>query len=165
MCCEGSRQRAPLVERESLAATSLLHQRPREPPAASFDHLVGAQQNGSWNGDANCFGSAHVDNQLETARSLDGQIRGLRIAQKLACHRADRAIRVEKIRRVSSRRVAIRCGTSAWLGARLSPNCCEPDPSRAERPLSRMGLPRTGELPPALANGESLRPPIFSPEC
>src|SRR5215203_2484658 len=98
MCCEGSRQRAPLVERESLAATSLLHQRPREPPAASFDHLVGAKQNGSWNGDANCFGSPHVDNKLETARSLDGQIRGLRIAQKLACHRADRAIRVEKIR-------------------------------------------------------------------
>ena len=34
-----------------------------------------------------------------------------------------------------------------------------------KRPLSRMGLPRTGELPPALANGEVSSPADILPEC
>ena len=44
--------------------------------ASLFDHLVGAQQKGLWNDDAEGEGGAAINEQLELGRLFDRQIGG-----------------------------------------------------------------------------------------
>src|SRR3974390_591387 len=65
--------------------------------AASFDHLVGAQQNRLWDDQAQRFRRPEVQYQFKLRWQFGRQVSGSYSMQHLSYHSADLAIRVEKI--------------------------------------------------------------------
>src|SRR5262249_61922504 len=67
-----------------------------EPPSpfTSFNHLVGDGEYARWDGEAERFGSLHVDDQLEFGRLQDRQIGRLLALENPAGEDADLAVRI-----------------------------------------------------------------------
>ena len=66
----------------------------------SFDHVVGSQQNGFWNRDAECSGTLEIDHQLKLGRLLDGQVTWFRTLEYLGDVSGCTSIQVTEVRAI-----------------------------------------------------------------
>src|SRR5262249_58524564 len=59
-----------------------------------FNQLIRSPDERIWDGNAECFGSLEIDNQLDFDRLLDRQVRGLLATENFASVEAQLAVRI-----------------------------------------------------------------------
>src|SRR5689334_4382456 len=82
--CSESRSRVSSAARAGRALPSSRRPRERSARGASFDHLVGAGEDGWWDAEPERLCRLQIDDQLKRRRLLDGQIGGLGAVEDLS---------------------------------------------------------------------------------
>src|SRR5262245_66674656 len=100
---------APAARRRNCRRGSFIF----EPPFRSFDHLVGAGEQGGWDLDPERLGGLQVDHELELGGLLDGQIGRLFAFQNSTSIHSRQPIQFREATTVADE--AARCGELATL--------------------------------------------------